>query len=118
MPIVDNSKFFTESKSLTTTGDTIVYTVPSNFSSHVEHLFVSNNDTASRTFTVKWYHADDATTHIILLNHALAGSTYDSVFTIDKPLYLHAGDRLIVAAGTANTLTVTVSAEEYFDPHR
>ena len=118
MPVVGNSKFFTDSMSLTTISDTVVYTVPSNFSSHVEHLFVSNNDTAARNFTVKWYHADDATTHTILLNHALAGSTYESVFTIDKPLYLHAGDRLIVAAGTADTLTVTVSAEEYFDPHR
>ena len=118
MPVVGNSKFFTESIALTTTSDTDVYVVPANFSSHVEHLFVSNNDTSTRNYTVKWYHADDATTHTILLSHSLAGSSYDSVFTVDKPLYLHAGDKLIVAAGTADTLTITVSAEEFYDPNR
>lgn len=118
MPVLGNSKFFTESKALTTTADTIIYTVPNNFSSHIEHLLISNNDSSTRNYTLKWYHADDTTTHTILSNHALSGGTFDSVFTVDKPLYLHAGDKVIVAAGTANTITATVSAEEFYDPNR
>jgi len=118
MPIVGNSKFFTESVALTTTSDTDVYVVPANFSSHVEHLFVSNNDSSTRNYTLKFYHADDTTTHVLLDNHALGGKAFESVFTVDKPIYLHAGDKLIVAAGTSNTLTVTVSAEEFYDPNR
>jgi len=118
MPTLGSSKFFTESVSLANTSDTDIYIVPKNFSSHVEHFLVSNNDTSTRSYTLKWYHADDATTHTILSGHALSGSTFDSVFTVDKPLYLHAGDKIIVAAATANTLTVTVSAEEFYDPNR
>jgi len=118
MPIVGNSKFFTESVALTTTSDTDVYVVPANFSSHVEHFFVSNNDSSTRNYTLKFYHADETTTHVLLDTHALNGKAFESVFTIDKPIYLHAGDKLIVAAGTANTLTVTVSAEEFFDTNR
>ena len=119
MPITSiGSKFFSESKALTNTSDTDIYVVPNNFSSHVEHFLISNNDTSTRNYTLKWYHADDATTHTILNNHSLSGATFESVFTIDKPLFLHAGDKLIVAAGTANTLTVVVAAEEFYDPNR
>ena len=118
MPILGNSKFFTETKSLTTTADTDIYVVPNNFSSHIEHLLVSNNDSSQRNYTLKWYHADTAITSTILSGHSLSGGTFDSVFTVDKPLYLHAGDKLIVAANTANTLTVTVSTEEFYDPNR
>jgi hypothetical protein len=31
-------------------------------------------------------------------------------------LYIHAGDKIIVAANTADTLHVGVVAEEFFDP--
>lgn len=118
MPILGNSKYHTASVALTTTSDTDIYVVPANFSSHVEHFFISNNDSSNRNYTLKFYHADDATTHTLLDTHAVAGKGMESVFTVDKPLYLHAGDKLIVAAGTANTLVVTVSAEEFYEPHR
>ena len=118
MPVVGNSKFFTEAVALTTTSDTDIYVVPNNFSSHVEHFFISNNNTSNIDYTLKFYHADDNTTHTLLNNHAVAGKGMESVFTVDKPIYLHAGDKLIVAAGTANQLVVTVSVEEFFDPNR
>jgi hypothetical protein len=119
MPIVDRaSKYYTESVSLTTTADTDVYTVPANFSSHVEHFFISNNDSSNIDYTLKFYHSDDDTTHTILDNHAVAGKGMESVFTVDKPLYLHTGDKLIVAAGTANELVATISVEEFFDPNK
>lgn len=118
MPVVGNSKFFTESVALTTTSDTDIYVVPANFSSHVEHFFISNNNSSNIDYTLKFYHADDNTTHILLDSHAVAGKGMESVFTVDKPIYLHAGDKLIVAAGTANELVATISAEEFFDPNR
>lgn len=118
MPVTGNSKYHTHSVSLTTTSDTDIYVVPDNFSAHVEHFFISNNNSGGVDYTLKFYHKDDNTTHTILNNHSVDGKSFESVFTVDKPLFLHAGDKLIVAAGTANKLVVTTSAEEHFDPNR
>ena len=119
MPVLNGgSKFVTHATALTTTSDTDVYVVPNNFSSHIEHLFLTNSDSSNRTYTLKYYEADTASTHTLFSAHAVSGKGSESVFTIDKPLYIHEGDKLIVAAGTANTITVVVAAEEFFDPTR
>ena len=119
MPVLNNgSKFVTHATSLTTTNDTDVYVVPSNFSSHVEHLMIGNNNSSNKDYTLKYYEADTATTHTLFSGHAVTGKGSESVFTVDKPLYIHEGDKIIVAADTANTLTVVVAAEEFYEPHR
>tara|TARA_E500000318_G_C3425469_1_gene158986 strand:+ start:153 stop:515 length:363 start_codon:yes stop_codon:yes gene_type:complete len=119
MPVIgQSSKFVTKSVSLTTTADTDCYVVPNNYSSHVEHLLIGNNDSSNRNYTLKFYDNDDATTYTIFSDHAVAGKGSESVFTIDRPLYIHQKDKIIVQAGTANTLTVTIVAEEFFDPAR
>ena len=119
MPVISGgSKFVTHAVALTTTSDMDVYTVPSNFSSHIEHLMITNSDSSNRNYTLKFYQADSATTYTLFSSHAVAGKGSESVFTIDKPLYIHQGDKLIVAADTVDTLTVVVAAEEFFDPTR
>jgi len=119
MPILNGgSKFVTHATALTTTSDTDVYVVPNNFSSHVEHLLLTNSDSSNRNYTLKYYEADTTTTHTLFSGHAITGKGSESVFTVDKPLYIHEGDKLIVAAGTANTITVVVAAEEFYEPHR
>ena len=119
MPVLNNgSKFVTHATALTTTSDTDCYVVPANFSSHVEHMMVGNNNSSNKDYTLKFYEADTATTHTLFDTHAVTGKGSESVFTVDKPLYLHAGDKIIVAAGTAITLTVVVAAEEFYEPHR
>ena len=119
MPVLkDGSKFVTHATALTTTSDTDCYVVPANFSSHVEHMMVGNNNSSNKDYTLKFYEADTATTHTLFDTHAVTGKGSESVFTVDKPLYLHAGDKIIVAADTANTLTVVVAAEEFYEPHR
>ena len=96
------------------TSDTDVYVVPKNFSSHVEHLLITNSDASNRNYTIKYYEKAANTTYTLFSLRTGKGS--ESVFTVDKPLYLHAEDKIIVAAGTADTLTVVVAAEEFFDP--
>lgn len=119
MPILNNgSKFVTHATALTGTSDTDVYVVPANFSSHVEHLMITNSDSSNRNYTLKYYEVATTTTHTLFNSHAVTGKGSESIFTVDKPLYIHAGDKLIVAAGTANTLTVVVAAEEFYEPHR
>lgn len=114
--INEGSKFVTHATALTTTSDTDVYIVPKNFSSHVEHLLISNSDTSNRDYTIKYYEKAANTTYTLFSAHAVTGKGSESVFTIDKPLYLHAEDKIIIAAGTANTLTAVIAAEEFFDP--
>jgi hypothetical protein len=119
MPVLANgSKFVTHATSLTTTSDTDVYVVPNNFSSHVEHLMIGNNNSSNKDYTLKYFEADTSTTHTIFSGHAVSGKGSESIFTNTKPLYLHEGDKIIVAAVTANTLTVIVAAEEFYDPNR
>tara|TARA_A200000159_G_C7321573_1_gene339095 strand:- start:1212 stop:1571 length:360 start_codon:yes stop_codon:yes gene_type:complete len=119
MPVNNNgSKFVTHATALTGTSDTDCYAVPKNFSSHVEHLMIANNDSSNRNYTLKYYEKDTNTTHTLVSSHAVAGASIESVFTVDKPLYIHAEDKIIVAATTGNTLTVVVAAEEFYDPNR
>lgn len=119
MPVLaSGSKFVTHATSLTTTSDTDCYVVPSNFSSHVEHLMIGNNNSSNKDYTLKYYEADTTTTHTLFSSHPVTGKGSESVFTVDKPLYLHEGDKIIISAETANTLTVVVAAEEFFDPNR
>lgn len=119
MPVLSSgSKFVTHATALTTTSDTDCYVVPANFSSHVEHLLITNSDASNRNYTLKFYEADTATTHTLFTSHAVTGKGSESIFTVDKPLYIHAGDKLIVAAGTINVLTVVIAAEEFFEGAR
>ena len=119
MPVLaSGSKFVTHATTLTGTTDTDCYVVPANFSSHVEHLLITNSDSSNRNYTLKYHEADTNTTHTLFSAHAVTGKGSESVFTVDKPLYIHAGDKLIVAAGTADTLTVVIAAEEFYDPNR
>tara|TARA_E500000318_G_scaffold51185_1_gene47905 strand:+ start:911 stop:1270 length:360 start_codon:yes stop_codon:yes gene_type:complete len=119
MPVINSgSKFVTHATALTTTSDTDCYVVPSNFSSHVENLMITNDNAGNIAYTLKYYEADTTTTHTLFSAHNVAGKSAEYIFTVDKPLFLHAGDKIIIAAATANELTVVVAAEEFFEPHR
>jgi len=112
------SKFRTEVVALGSTDKTNVYTVPANFSSHLENLFVSNNHTGNVTLSLHLFHADDNTEYTLMTTYNVSGGSYESIFTVDKPLYLHAGDIIKCTAGTADKLVVTTSCEEFFDAAR
>lgn len=119
MPVLSGgSKFVTHATSLTTTSDTDCYVVPANFSSHIEHVLLTNSDSSNRNYTLKFYESDTTTTHTLFSSHAVSGKSSESIFTVDKPLYCHEGDKIIIAASTANTLTVVVAAEEFYEPNR
>jgi hypothetical protein len=119
MPVTSTaSKFFTNSIDLTTTTQTTVYTVPNNHSAVIKALLVANTDSATRSIDLQWYHEDANSTKNILVGHSIDGGSFEAVFNDTVPIYLHAGDILYVTAATANTIVVTVSVEEYYDPNR
>ena len=112
------SKFVTHTADLTTTSDTDVYLVPKNFSSHVENFMVSNSAAGNVTFTLKYYEKIENTTHTLLTSKTVSSNDYVNIFSNTHPLFLHAEDKLIVAASSGNDLHVTIAAEEFFDPVR
>jgi len=114
----DGSKFFTQTTSLTTTSDTDVYVVPKNFSSHVYNLMISNSNSSNRDYTLKIYEKLTNSTHTLFTDHPVDGKGFENVFTNTVPLFLHAEDKIIVAADVVDTLSVLVAAEEFFDPNR
>ena len=87
---------------LSAAANTTVYTVPANFSSHLENFFVSNNHTGNVTLSLFLFHANDNTEYTLLTAHNITGGSYESVFTVDRPLYLQAGDIIKCTAGTAS----------------
>tara|TARA_R100001460_G_scaffold16890_1_gene36740 strand:+ start:405 stop:770 length:366 start_codon:yes stop_codon:yes gene_type:complete len=112
------SKFRTEVVAFSTTNKTNVYTVPANFSSHLENLMVSNLHSSAVNLSLHLFHAEDNTEYTLLTTYPVAANSYESIFTLDKPLYLHAGDIIKCTAGTADKLVVTTSCEEFFDAAR
>lgn len=118
MPAQTHSKYHSESLSLTTTNATTVYTVPNNYSSIVKLLLVSNTGSSNANVTIEWYHSEDDETHTIMGNEQIAGNSHEKLLAADAPMFLHAGDIIKATAGTANTLEMTISAEEFYDPNR
>ena len=80
------------------------------------HVFLCNIFTDSISLFL--FHADDNTEYTLLTTHNISGGSYESIFTVDRPLYLHAGDIIKCTAGTADKLVVTTSAEEFYDSAR
>jgi len=119
MPITsDASKFFTNSVSFANTNQTLVYTVPANYSAIVKTLIASNTDSTNRNITLAWYHADSTSTKTILANHQILANSFDAILSDTVSLHLHAGDKIFVTAATADTIVATISVEEYYDPNR
>ena len=63
----DGSKFVTHVTA--NTNDTDVYVVPKNFSSRVENLLITNNDSSNRTYTIKYYEKAANTTYTLFTSH-------------------------------------------------
>ena len=116
--LIDGSKFFTDVTALSSTSDTDCYVVPKNYSARISNLQIINNNSNSRNFTVKYYEKTANTTHTLHSSHALAATSSVSIFTNDNPLFVHAEDKVIVTAGTADTLVDAVVAEEFFNPNK
>jgi quercetin dioxygenase-like cupin family protein len=102
-------------KKLSTTAMTVMYTVPANFSSHLQCMHVCNEGTSNVHFTMEL--VDAAPSQTISLYHSviIAGKAY---LTVDNlHLYLSPGDVIQVQAETANKLSVSLSFDEQYDPN-
>ena len=110
------TKLITKSADLTTTDQTTVYTVPANHSSVVQAIILSNTDSTNRNILIQ--RNDGASTLNIFEARAISSNSSVALVDMNSPLFLDAGDIIYATATTANTLLVTVSVEERYDPTR
>ena len=110
------TKLVTKTIDLSTTNQTTVYTVPANHSAVVQAIILSNTDSTNRNILIQRI-AGLVTSNIF---EARAISSNSSVALVDAntPLFLDAGDVIKATATTANTLHITLSVEERYDPNK
>ena len=117
MPVVSAGSKFTTDITAVGTADTDCYLVPKNHMSIVKHLLLTNANASARTFTIKIYEKVPNSTTTIITAHSLATITSESIFTLDKPLFLKSEDKIIISASATSSIVATISAEEFFDPN-
>ena len=110
------TKLITKSVDLTTTNQTTVYTVPANHSSVVQAIILSNTDSSNRNILIQ--RNDGASTLNIFEARAISSNSSVTLVDMNSPLFLDAGDIIYATATTANTLLITVSVEERYDPNK
>lgn len=115
------TRFKTEGLSVTSTSADasadVLYTVPSNYSSEIKFLHLSNGGNSSKKAYVQFYHADDSSYYYIANGVSMAGH---SVLDLTGQTYfhLHQSDKIVVYKESGMTLDVVVSIEEFYNPLR
>ena len=110
-----NSRPRNAAVSLSDTNLTAVYTCPTNFTSIVREIILTNIDgTSAVDATLKYTDTSASATFAILSTKSIAADSYlrlENAFIV-----LETGDILKAQAGAANDLTVSVFVEEFHRP--
>jgi len=121
MPNLINSKFLTESKTITSTSADesadVIYTVPNNYSSTIRFLHLSNGTGNNKKAYIQFYHKDDNQYHYLANGLAMDANTVQDI-TGNAYFNLHQGDKIVAYIQSGMILDVTISAEEYYNPNR
>ena len=100
---------------LSDTDLTNVYTCPTNFTSIVREIFLTNVDgTSAVDATLKYTDTSASATYALLSTKSIAADSYlrlENAFIV-----LETGDILKAQAGAANDLTVSIFVEEFHRP--
>ena len=110
-----NSRPRNAAVSLSDTNLTAVYTCPTNFTSIVREIILTNIDeTSAVDATLKYTDTSASATFAILSTKSIAADSYlrlENAFIV-----LETGDILKAQAGAANDLTVSIFVEEFHRP--
>ena len=95
---------------------TLLFTCPDNHEAEIVFLMVANEDSSTSNIGIQVYHADNNTYHFMVGEEAIAGNNHTQ-FIGGGPLFLHAGDKVLVFRHTAgHNFDATLSARLYFTP--
>ncbi len=95
-----------------TTGNSDIYTVPSNYEAEVYSIFISNASSSNVTFSLDWY--DAASTTFYTLAELVELPANSLLQITDYPLYLIGSDKIRGLASANSAVNITVSLEEFF----
>jgi len=110
-----NSRSRNAAVSLSDTNLTAVYTCPTNFTSIVREIILTNIDgTSAVDATLKYTDTSASATFAILSTKSIAADSY--LRLENAYIVLETGDILKAQAGAANDLTVSVFVEEFHRP--
>jgi hypothetical protein len=93
---------------------TTVYTCPTNFTSKVTLVFISNRINGNVVVKLAWDDVSNGDAHNILSAYTIGG--FQFLQLSDAYLVLNSGDRLEVETQSGANIDVIVSCEEFFDP--
>ena len=95
---------------------TLLFTCPASHEAEIVFLMVANEDSSTSNIGIQVYHADNNTYHFMVGEEAIAGNNHTQ-FIGGGPLFLHAGDKVLVFRHTAgHNFDATLSARLYFTP--
>ena len=100
---------------LSGTSLTTVYTCPTNFTSRIKEVWVTNVDGSSAAdITLKWTDTSASATYAIVSTKSVAADSYLQL--PDANIILEAGDIFKAQASAADDLTVSLFIEEQITP--
>jgi hypothetical protein len=109
------SRLKNASVALANTNLTTIYTTPTNFTSVIKDVFLTNVDGSSAVdATLKYTDTSASATYSLLSTKSIAADNY--LRLENAHIILEEGDILKVQAGAANDLEVTVFIEEFHRP--
>jgi hypothetical protein len=99
-----------------TTGNSDIYTVPSNYEAEVYSIFISNASSSTVTFSLDWYDSKATTFYTIAETVELLGNSMLQINS--EPFWLYKGDKLRGLASAGSAVTVSVRVKESYIPQR
>ena len=110
-----NGRLKNAAVALSNTNLTAVYTVPTNFTSVVREIFLTNVDGSSAVdATLKYTDTSASATFSLLSTKSIAADDFLRIENAN--IILEEGDILKAQAGVANDLEVTVFLQEIYKP--
>ena len=117
MPLVNSSSKLKNEVVSLGTGSTTIYTVPSNFTSTISLLALTNIDTSSaRTFDLSYTPQGGSAQQIIDAYSIATATNIVYIFDKEKQFTMNAGDVLSGVGSSADKIIAVLSAEEFFNP--
>ena len=118
--MLSTANYFSKAVTLSATaggasGD-VIYTCPSEFTSLITYLHISNGAASTKKYSIQYYEALTTTYHFLVDEHSLAANTVFEVIQGGGYLALKPGDKIVGFEDSSSDFHVVLSGEEHYTP--